>query len=389
MGATFAVAAAIGVVLLPLIGSIAPAGRRVAPVSIDVVQGGGRRGLRAVENPASNVLEAAFAASTGAAKRSARVLREAERLATGPGARATLGLCRMMAGVDAFHRGRFEDAERLIIEAEAILTEQQSASRWSLNIGRVYHVGGLIDQGKIRELCRVTRLFLDDALDRGNALAATMFRSGWSILLWLCADELEGARAAMAEATGQCLRGTFTVPHLYCLVAQVLVDLYAGASEDAYRCVEREWPALKRSKLLRVPWGATLCFRMRAASAIAAAQVARDPEPFLDIAARQVRLLRRQQYSPISTVAWPLMFEAAMAVTRGNRQTALDRISRAADGFNEYRSAFYCAIARRRKGELLGGDEGRALIAAADAWMAGEGIVNPERLAAAFVPGIA
>jgi hypothetical protein len=294
----------------------------------------------------------------------------------------------MMVALDAFHSGRFEDAERLIVEAEAILTEQQSVSRWSLNIGRVYHVGGLIDLGKIRELCRVTRLFLDDALERGNLLAATMFRSGWSILLWLCVGDLEGARAAMAEATGQCPSGMFTVPHLYCLVAQVLLDLYAGQPEDAHPRVERAWPALKRWKLLRVPWGATLCLRTRAASAIAAAQVARDPEPLLAIAERQVRRLRRQHYSPISTVAWPLAFEAAIAARRGDRVMALDRISRAADRFDEYRSLFYCAVTKRLKGTLLGGEEGASLVAAADAWMTGEGIVNPARLTAAFVPGI-
>jgi hypothetical protein len=43
---------------------------------------------------------------------------------------------------------------------------------------------------------------------------------------------------------------------------------------------------------------------------------------------------------------------------------------------------------RRRRGELLGGDEGRALIAAADEWMTSQGIRNPVRMAAMIVPGI-
>jgi len=75
-----------------------------------------------------------------------------------------------------------------------------------------------------------------------------------------------------------------------------------------------------------------------------------------------------------------------VALARGDRAVALERIGRAVDRFAEYGSAFYLAIARRKKGELLGGDEGRALIAQADEWMAGEGIVNPARLASAFVP---
>ena len=37
----------------------------------------------------------------------------------------------------------------------------------------------------------------------------------------------------------------------------------------------------------------------------------------------------------------------------------------------------YAAAARRHLGKLIGGDEGRALIARADAWMIDQGISNP------------
>jgi hypothetical protein len=314
------------------------------------------------------------------------LLQEAERLAERLGSRTIIGLCRMMGAVAALHRGRFEDAEQLAVEAETILKEQQALSAWSLNIARLYHVGGLIDEGKIRELCRVTRLFLDDALARGNRFAAAMFRSSWSMLRWLCVDDLSGARAALAEARTQCPEGVFYVTHLYCLGAQALVDLYAGEAEVAYRHISAAWPALERSQVLRVHALAVICRRARAACAIAAARVADDPAPLLAVAEREVRRLRRENYSPISAIAWPEMLEAAIALARGRRTAALDHIGRAVERFAEYRSAFYLAIARRKQGELLGGDEGRSLVAAADAWMAGEGIVNPARLTSTFVP---
>ncbi len=331
-------------------------------------------------------MEAGFMASTGAAARSARLLREAERLAERLGSRSTLGLCRMMGAVAALHRGQFEEAERLAVEAEGILTEQAALSAWSLTIARLYHVGGLVDEGKIRELCRVTRLFLEDALARGNRFASAMFRSSWSMLRWLCADDLSGARAALAEARTQCPAGVFYVPHLYCLGAQALVDLYAGEAEDAHRHLEAAWPALERSQILRVHALAVICRRARAACAIAAAKVASDPEPLLSVAEGQIARLRRVSYSPISTRAWPEMLQAAVALARGRRGPALEHIGLAVERFAEYRSAFYLAIARRMKGELLGGVEGRALVADAEAWMAAEGIVNPARLASAFVP---
>jgi hypothetical protein len=45
------------------------------------------------------------------------------------------------------------------------------------------------------------------------------------------------------------------------------------------------------------------------------------------------------------------------------------------------------AAARRRHGELLGGDEGRAQIAAANGWMTGQGIRKPGRITAMYKPG--
>jgi eukaryotic-like serine/threonine-protein kinase len=44
-------------------------------------------------------------------------------------------------------------------------------------------------------------------------------------------------------------------------------------------------------------------------------------------------------------------------------------------------------VARRRLGELLSGDEGRILVTAANEWMTGEGIRNPDRVTQMEAPG--
>jgi hypothetical protein len=47
----------------------------------------------------------------------------------------------------------------------------------------------------------------------------------------------------------------------------------------------------------------------------------------------------------------------------------------------------YFAAVRHRRGELLGGDEGRSLVEASNALMAGQGIKNPARITAMYAPG--
>jgi hypothetical protein len=48
--------------------------------------------------------------------------------------------------------------------------------------------------------------------------------------------------------------------------------------------------------------------------------------------------------------------------------------------------ALHATVARRRLGELLGGNEGAGLVVAADAWMREHGVRDPDRMAALLAP---
>jgi eukaryotic-like serine/threonine-protein kinase len=81
------------------------------------------------------------------------------------------------------------------------------------------------------------------------------------------------------------------------------------------------------------------------------------------------------------------LIHAGAAALSGRADDAVTLLSIAEAGFESTDMLLYAAAARRRKGELMAGEEGRTLIAAADAWMAGQHIQNPERLAAMLAPG--
>ena len=62
-------------------------------------------------------------------------------------------------------------------------------------------------------------------------------------------------------------------------------------------------------------------------------------------------------------------------------------LDRAESGLRSAEMALHLAAARRRRGELVGGDEGRGLVEESNAWMTGQGIRNPDRMSLLLAPG--
>jgi hypothetical protein len=78
---------------------------------------------------------------------------------------------------------------------------------------------------------------------------------------------------------------------------------------------------------------------------------------------------------------------AGIAFARRDRRLAERLMRFAAEQLGAIEMRLYAAAARRRLGQLLGGDQGRGMIDQADVWMTGQGIKNPARVTAMLVPG--
>jgi hypothetical protein len=125
--------------------------------------------------------------------------------------------------------------------------------------------------------------------------------------------------------------------------------------------------------------------QLRARSALAAAATAVHPEPYLACAWREARRLDRQKTPWAEALA--RLIRAGVAAFRGDRASAGPLLEEAISRFEAEDMGLFAAAAKRRLGELRGGTQGQALVAEADAWMTGRGIVNPARMAATFAPG--
>ena len=123
---------------------------------------------------------------------------------------------------------------------------------------------------------------------------------------------------------------------------------------------------------------------LRAQSAIAAS-AATGAKPFLRAAEADARRLRREKM-PWSDALVPLIL-AGVAGVRGEGAKAIRLLREAIDRLHAVDMEIFTQAARRRLGQLLGGEEGRLLIEESEAWMGAEGIRKPARMTAVFAPG--
>ena len=81
------------------------------------------------------------------------------------------------------------------------------------------------------------------------------------------------------------------------------------------------------------------------------------------------------------------MTMAGVSVARRRPHEACRLLVAAETAFATLDMQLHAAAARRRRGQLVGGDEGRKLMADADAWMIGQSICNPARMTGMLTPG--
>jgi hypothetical protein len=267
-------------------------------------------------------------------------------------------------------------------QAIALFREASSDVAWE--VGSM-HVWWLLPtlwlQGEIEELTRRAPVCLAEADDLGDLYTVTTMRTYVTPFALLAADRPEDARMEAEGAIKRWSSRGFHLQHWCAMFAQAHAFIYEGDGRRALDLVEAAFKPSKKSFLLRSQTPRVQTHQIRARAALAAAR--RDPRLFKQIEA-DTALLEREETA--WTDAYAFALRAGVAAVRGDARQAADLFHRAAMVFEFQGMAMHAAGSRRRRGELLGGDEGRALVEAADAWMIGRKIRSPERMTALLFP---
>ena len=178
------------------------------------------------------------------------------------------------------------------------------------------------------------------------------------------------------------------VPRLWTFIGGLHVDLYSGDQSAAWGRLKREWQEFARSYLFEGQWTRVMLHALRAGVALEhlhadhgdseRAGLLRGVEADLD-ALRGERTLWATPFIEL--------VHAGLLVVYRQPERAIHSLRAAEQGFRAVDMALYGAAARRRCGQLLGGDAGAQLIASADLAMSEQGVRRPERMAGVLAPG--
>ncbi len=279
-------------------------------------------------------------------------------------------------GLTNFFAGRFREAEPWLIDIDARIrahAPSMGPERATAYMVRLWAIWCL---GRIGELRRLVHESLRDAAHRGDRyLEATVTR--FFIAVWLAEDDPAGARAQLARLSWAPPAGGYHIQHFYELGAGAEIDIYEGKVRGDG--IPAGFAEVERSHLMRIQILRAYANWLRGRLALAA------PLPAPDEAERRAAHLEGE--GPPYARAFGRLLRAGVAVSRAAPSEAVRFLRDAVTVAEEDGFGLIAALARRRLGALLGGDEGAALVAAADAFMTGEGIRRPERIAAVYAPG--
>jgi eukaryotic-like serine/threonine-protein kinase len=327
------------------------------------------------------------AAGVSAQAKVADLLERARELSMRTGDHRAHGLTSVMAAACAWNFGSWEDSYRKAREARDSLSERYERLTWERNTAAIFEVDALRWMGRWAIMQEILPELLEDARYRGDLYVEAILQMHSGSCAALAKDDPDRALSGLQILNRWSSTG-FHIQHLIAVHNHVEIALYRQCGSEAWDHVVSNWPALQRSLLMRVEnFGIQLrSLRARAALSAAAAmpEGSRRRELLLvaDRESRHLRLKRARWANGLGELV-----SGALEQLDGRPDRALVTLTRAEDTLGEARMLLHQVAARRARGLILGGDEGRVLVASADQEFLAQAILNPDSMMHVMVPG--
>jgi hypothetical protein len=335
--------------------------------------------------------EAAYRAAAG--RRDTRkiqaLLATAQQLSGGSSHPEAPGLIAVMDALCALLTQQWRSAWELSQRAESVLREKCTGVAWEHGANTLVAVAAALHLGEWSRLAPHLRALpgvLRDARAKGD-IHSMCNALGGAHVVQLALDQPDAFAEFVGEAMSAFRKGWFTLPQFnLAMEAPVDTALYKGEAEVAWGLVESLWPQLAASLLLRVQYVAIMAFHLRARAALAmASRPGSGARRYLREAARCARRMEREHVVWADVMA--SVTRAGIASFGDDGAVTLDLLAAAETRARRAEMSQFVAGCQYRRGMLLGGPSGAALVAKAATWAEAEGVIAPARIFDMFLPG--
>ncbi|HSK05668.1 MAG TPA: hypothetical protein VK932_30680 [Kofleriaceae bacterium] len=282
--------------------------------------------------------------------------------------------------------GRWAHGREHAGRAMQILRERCLGMSCETAITATFYFVCVTHMGALGDLVREVLLLLREAEEHRDRFTLAALHSGFTCLVSLIQDRPAAAWQQIERGATLWTEGAEDLRLLSAQLSHTEICLYEGDGAAAYRRIDQDWHRWLASPFVRQGYVRARVLYLHAVAALAAYRPSAPDRRLLRAAARDARSLRAMQLP--WTCALARVLDAGVALTFGARARTRAQIERAGAELDAVGMKLHATLARRRLGELDGGAEGAREVAEADAWLAGQGVLAPERLARLYMPEV-
>lgn len=334
-------------------------------------------------------METIFLASQGATSgdRVSRMLAEASEIAQKtdePFLRWGVVTAR---GAVRYFQARFPEACIHFTASESGFRTRSEAPRYAINSNRILLVSSLRILCCFKELMEAYNDYVWDSQQRGDRFFETSIRLLCS-RIFLVNNAIEDGFHNLSEAVWLPPAGGYHLITWYQLVTSIELALYLGTADEQLETFDSMFEELYDSMLLRIITIKLEAYWLRGRLLLATLGNKSHGRAAWNQLKKIVRKMEIDLGHLPPAKGWAALLSAAMEFSRGNTERAQELLQLGMDMAHACDQRFLAESAKRRLGEIKGGDEGLRLVRESEIWMNGQGVVDPARMVDVFIPAL-
>jgi hypothetical protein len=282
------------------------------------------------------------------------------------------------AGLVCGSRGLWKKSREHLERASRILRDNQRDVQAVLDNLQSFQDLAAFAAGEWLELASTTPGSIEQAYSRDRIWLGVMSSGLTGSVAWLSGDDVAGYQRVLEQAK---LRWRPSAepeyPDLVLPMGVLALHLYRAEPDQALAAIEPRWSELSGSVVGGAKIALVFLLHLRAMAALAKLRSSGDRACQAIVRDASKRLLRLGLAfgAPMRAA-----LEAGLALGAGQPELAAKQLRAAVEGFEQNDMTLHGAAARRRLGQLVGGDEGQALLAAGDAALRAQRVKNLEAM---------